>query len=121
MFSFAILLADDPTKKVIGAVGIHSVVPAPVIWYHTHPYSWGQGFASEAVGALLDAWWKLPRMETSEGDGEGAEKVFAGCGIANTASLKMLSKHGFQTFKEINLLGRDAVLLEVERPRINQL
>ncbi|KAL3492134.1 GNAT domain-containing protein [Aspergillus germanicus] len=121
MFSFAIILADDPTEKVIGALGIHSLVPAPVIWYHTHPYSWGQGFASEAVGALLDAWWNLPRTKTSEGDGAGADKVFAGCGIANTASLHILSKHGFRTFKEINLLGRDAALLEVKRPRFDQI
>ncbi|CEL03830.1 hypothetical protein ASPCAL04970 [Aspergillus calidoustus] len=99
MFSYAILLADDPTEKVIGALGIHALVPAPVIWYHTHPYSWGQGFASEALGAVLDAWWKLPRSNT-EKDREEArtEKVFAG------------------PFKEINLLGRDAMLLAAERP-----
>ncbi|KAL3443134.1 GNAT domain-containing protein [Aspergillus insuetus] len=119
MFSFAILVADDPTEKVIGALGIHSLVPAPVIWYHTHPYSWGQGFASEAVGAFLAAWWKLPRKEIMKANDKGTERVFAGCGIENAASLHILSKHGFRTYKEINLLGRDAVLLEVEKPKID--
>jgi RimJ/RimL family protein N-acetyltransferase len=104
-FSFAIILADDLIEKVIRAVGIHSLVPAPVIWYHTHPYSWGQSFASEAVGGLLDAWWKLPRTEIIQGNEEGTEKLFAGCGTANLASLHILSKHGFRTFKEITLLG----------------
>jgi RimJ/RimL family protein N-acetyltransferase len=121
MFSFAIILADDPTEKVIGALGIHSLVPAPVIWYHTHPYSWGQGFASEAVGALLDAWWKMPRAEIMERNEDCTEKVFAGCGVANAASLHILSKHGFRTYKEIKVLGRDAVLLEMEKPKLDYI
>ncbi|KAJ0423228.1 GNAT domain-containing protein [Aspergillus carlsbadensis] len=119
MFSFVILLADDPTGKVIGALGIHSLVPAPVLWYATHPYSWGQGFASEAVDALLDAWWKLPRAEVKEGDEAGNEKLFAGCSVVNAASLKILARNGFRKYRETKVFGRDAVLLEVERPKVD--
>ncbi|KAF7713696.1 Uncharacterized protein PECH_000629 [Penicillium ucsense] len=58
-FYFAIIRKDDPHQKVIGAVGINSLDPAPSLGYGIHPDCWGKGFASEAVRAVVNAWWQL--------------------------------------------------------------
>ncbi|KAL2842915.1 GNAT domain-containing protein [Aspergillus pseudoustus] len=114
IFSFAIMLADDATEKVIGALGVNALSPAPSIGYCTHPGSWGQGIGSEAVKGLVDAWWRLPRVEVAV---EGKEKLFAGCSTANVASLKVLFKNGFQVYEETKIMGEDVALFELETPK----
>ena len=110
-FAFAIMLADDPTQKVVGALGVNTLSPSPSIGYVTHPDIWGKGYTTEAVGALVDAWWKLPRK-----DNEPTEKLFAGCSKANVGSLKVLLKNGFKIYKELSLNGEIAALFELEKP-----
>ncbi|KAJ5595343.1 uncharacterized protein N7459_001551 [Penicillium hispanicum] len=111
-FSFAIILADDPSQKVIGALGVNALSPSPSIGYGTHPDTWGKGYASEAVAALVDAWWKLPRK-----DPEPSEKLFAGCNRANVGSFKVLLNNGFKIYKEFPMEGDEVALFELEKPQ----
>lgn len=66
----------------------------------------GQGFATEAVKALLDLYWKLPRrevdvvedfpnMERQVDDGVFREVLHAEIVTTNNASRKVLEKCGF--------------------------
>jgi RimJ/RimL family protein N-acetyltransferase len=113
-FQFAIILADDPAQKVIGAVGINSLVPSPSIGYSIHPDFWGKGYISEAVGGVIDAWWKLERKDI-EDSGE-REKLYAACNKANIGSLRVLQKNGFRILDEFALEGDVVALFGLERP-----
>ncbi|KAJ5133714.1 hypothetical protein N7448_001262 [Penicillium atrosanguineum] len=117
-FTFAVISATDPTQKVIGAVGINGLVPSPSIGYGIHPDFWGKGYVSEAVAAVVDAWWKLsreepePRMELNV----EREKLFAAVNKANVGSVKVLQKNGFEIVSEASLGGDTVVLFALERP-----
>lgn len=124
-FIFAVIRADDPAHKVVGAVGINALDPAPSIGYGLHPEIWGSGYASEAVAAVVDAWWKLPRVELGESEAEpGAtgsaetEKLFAACDTHNIGSLRVLQKCGFMVYEERVLdVDTTAALCALPRPR----
>ncbi|KAJ5679379.1 hypothetical protein N7462_007623 [Penicillium macrosclerotiorum] len=117
-FSFAVIEANDPSRRVIGAVTINSLVPAPSIGYGIHPDFWGRGYVSEAVGGVIDAWWKLPRKDfhALESSSE-TEKLFAACNRANIGSVKVLEKNGFLIQREIPLEDDMVALYALERPQ----
>lgn len=117
-FNFAIISAHDPSQKAIGAVGINSLIPAPSIGYTLHPDVWGKGYASEAVAGVIDAWWKLDRIDSTQlGSESEKEKLFATCNKANIGSVKVLQKNGFKIYEELQLEGDTVALFDLERPQ----
>ncbi|KAJ5183692.1 hypothetical protein N7492_001308 [Penicillium capsulatum] len=114
-FTYAVIRADDPTHKVVGTVGINALIPAPSIGYGLHPDLWGSGYASEAVAAVVGAWWKLPRVESVSAE---PEKLFAACDKRNLRSMRVLQKCGFVIYEEKVLDGDTmAALCVLSRPR----
>ncbi|KAI1119416.1 acetyltransferase domain-containing protein [Nemania sp. NC0429] len=114
-FVFGVFVAE--TGELIGEAGVHSVrgtgLGWPEIGYKLHPARWRQGFATEAVRAILEAWWTLPREEavveahphsvTTKGDGEEVrererERVVAEVAAYNVGSRRVLEKLGFEHF-----------------------
>jgi ribosomal-protein-alanine N-acetyltransferase len=72
----------------IGLTGIN--IGRPVyrnaeIWYKLHPAHWNQGYATEAVAAILHFCFHDLQLH----------RVKAGCATENTASAKVLEKSGF--------------------------
>ncbi|CAI7601851.1 unnamed protein product [Penicillium pancosmium] len=117
-FHFAIISAKDPTQKVIGTVGINSLAPAPSIGYGLHPDFWGKGYASEAVTGLINAWWKLDRIDPAQlKPASEKERLFAACNKANVGSMKVLQKGGFKVYQELHLDGDTLALFDLERPQ----
>jgi RimJ/RimL family protein N-acetyltransferase len=117
-FHFAIIDAKDPTQKVIGIVGINSLAPAPSIGYGLHPGCWGMGYASEAVTGLINAWWKLNRIDPAQLRlASEKERLFAACNRENFGSMKVLQKNGFKVYREVYLDGDTLALLVLERPQ----
>ncbi|KAJ5732715.1 hypothetical protein N7493_004196 [Penicillium malachiteum] len=117
-FTFSIIQRDDPAQKVIGAVGVNSLVPAPSVGYGIHPDLWGKGYMSEAVAGVVDAWWKLER-DSKCGQQEvdqSEEKLYAACNKANVGSVKVLLRNGFTIYEEIPLEGDTVALFSMERP-----
>lgn len=116
-FNFAIIRADDPSRKVIGAVGVNALAPAPSIGYGLHPDFWGKGYVSEAVAGVVDAWWKLERKDAGQSIlSTESEKLFAACNMANIGSVKVLQKNGFKSLREIPLEGDIVALFGLEEP-----
>ena len=66
--------SEEDRNAIIGLAG---VLIAPEIGYSFHPSVWGQGFASEAVAALVDTYWEVFPRGTSEFRG-GGEAVVGG-------------------------------------------
>ncbi|KAI1203971.1 acetyltransferase domain-containing protein [Nemania serpens] len=116
-FIFGVFVAE--TDELIGDAGVHTIrgtgLGWPEIGYKLHPARWGRGYATEAVGAILKAWWELPREEAvveahpysvspssrTEGEGEGAdvrERVVAEIAAYNIGSRRVLEKLGFEHF-----------------------
>ncbi|KAJ5086594.1 Acyl-CoA N-acyltransferase [Penicillium alfredii] len=116
-FIFAIIPANDPNQRVIGAAGINALVPGPSIGYGIHPEFWGYGYATEAVQALVDAWWKLPRELPEQSRAAETEKLYSACNKANAGSTKVLLKTGFKIYEEISVEDDVVALFEQERPR----
>lgn len=109
---------DDPTRKVIGMVGINALIPAPSIGYGIHPDFWGKGLVSEAVAGVVDAWWKLERTNMKQQSGEAAlesEKLYAACNKANMGSVRVLLKNGFRIDEEIPLMGDTVAIFSSQR------
>jgi RimJ/RimL family protein N-acetyltransferase len=108
---------NDPLKRVIGAAGVNSLVPAPSIGYTLHPDFWRNGYATEAVTAIVDQWCKLPRRNP-----EGLElalpkeRLFAACNKENVGSIKVLQRSGFVMYDELVLEDDVAALFESEIP-----
>ncbi|KAI1130532.1 acetyltransferase domain-containing protein [Nemania abortiva] len=122
-FVFGIFIAA--MGELIGDGGVHTVVGTSLGWpeigYKLHPAHWGRGYATEAMGAILKAWWELSREgaevavhpstlplqtegeEGGEGEGEGEKKsvvsrehVSAEIAAYNTGSQRVLEKLGFR-------------------------
>ncbi|KAJ5640491.1 hypothetical protein N7528_000116 [Penicillium herquei] len=117
-FTFSIIQRDDPAQKVIGAVGVNSLDPAPSVGYGIHPDFWGKGYMSEAVAGVVDAWWKFERnSECGQQDvDQSVEKLYAACNKANVGSVKVLLRNGFTIYEEIPLEGDTVALFSMERP-----
>ena len=80
---FLITLRD---KTVIGACGITMQEPLPDLGYWLDVPYWGQGYATEALHAVIDyAFTDLAH-----------EALQAGCRVTNPASRRVLEKCGFQ-------------------------
>ncbi|KAL2785511.1 GNAT domain-containing protein [Aspergillus keveii] len=95
-FCFTIRRRDDPDERILGAVSVNSLDPAPSVGYMLHPDAWGKGYATEAVKAILKAWWELPRAWEFED-----ERVFAATKCANVGSLRVLEKVGFKVYEYV--------------------
>ncbi len=82
--NFVITLADG---TIAGACGLAMLdAPAPEIGYWLGLPYWGQGYATEAVRAVIDyAFTDL-----------GHEALQAGCRVTNPGSRRVLEKCGFQ-------------------------
>ena len=56
------------------------------VWFKIHPTFWNQGFATEALRALVRFAFETLKLH----------RIEAGCAVANSASIKVLEKTGFQ-------------------------
>jgi RimJ/RimL family protein N-acetyltransferase len=124
-FFFVMIQSNDPSERIVGAAGVNRLDPSPSVGYAVHPEFWNQGYATEAVGAIVDAWWKLPRAsldlgqqnkQGGLGDDGDVEKLFAACNMANVGSLQVLLKNGFEISTKIPLEGDIVALMEQKNP-----
>jgi RimJ/RimL family protein N-acetyltransferase len=84
--SEAVFLVTLPDETVIGACGIVPTEPAPELGYWLGVPYWGQGYATEALHAVIDyAFTDL-----------GHAALQAGARVTNPASRRVLEKCGFQ-------------------------
>ncbi|KAL2859924.1 GNAT family N-acetyltransferase [Aspergillus lucknowensis] len=102
---------SDSPESIIGAVGVNSLDPAPSVGYSFHPDVWGKGYATEAVRAVVGAWWDLPRAWSFE-----EEKLYAGVNCANVGSVRVLEKVGFEVYEYVQYDDRLAFMC-MGRPR----
>lgn len=108
---------NDQFQRVIGAAGVNSLVPAPSIGYTLHPDFWGNGYATEAVSAIVDQWIKLPRRDRNGLElALPKERLFAACNKENIGSVKVLQRSGFVMFDEMVFEEDFAALFELEIP-----
>ncbi|GAQ05419.1 uncharacterized MFS-type transporter C530.15c [Aspergillus lentulus] len=112
LFFFVIIPKDEP-DCIIGSLGVNSLSPAPSVGYAMHPSYWGRGYASEALRGVINAWWKLPRVD----DLRHEEKLFATVNLANKRSVKVLQRNGFKIYEEVQIEGDIVALMELESPR----
>jgi RimJ/RimL family protein N-acetyltransferase len=81
--AFLITLRDE---TIIGACGVVTLEDAPEVGYWLGAPYWGQGYATEALHAVIDyAFTDL-----------GHEALHAGARVTNPASRRVLEKCGFQ-------------------------
>ncbi len=81
--AFLITLRDE---TIIGACGVATLEDAPEVGYWLGAPFWGQGYATEALHAVIDyAFTDL-----------GHEALHAGARVTNPASRRVLEKCGFQ-------------------------
>ncbi len=109
-FEFAVTLAES--ERLIGGAGIRVSAPADRgadMGYCLHRDIWGQGYATEAAGAIVGfGFEKL-----------GLHRVFATCDTGNEASARVLEKIGMRReahFKQDNMIRgkwRDSYLYAV--------
>ncbi|KAH7174993.1 GNAT domain-containing protein [Fusarium flagelliforme] len=115
-FSFVISLRE--TGEVIGAGGTYRrecELGWPGIGYAFRKEAWGKGYATEFLKAYMQAWWKLPRIEslievdrTTLSEEEMAaspealitERCAAEAISDNAGSHRVLEKAGFEKVKE---------------------
>ena len=109
---FAYLIFFRETGEFLGSTGVWS--PSrwfgwPEIAYSVKIEAWGKGYATEAVNALVGAWWGMPRREVEglEVDGrsvvageENGEVLTAMVEADNAASRRVMEKCGWIQFRE---------------------
>lgn len=124
-FNFALVYTSDSEytttseshEAVIGALGVHAMEPELECGYMIRKEFWGQGIATVALRAFLEAWWKLPRKKvditpeqarqavahgahSSPDEEKGTENIneiiVAMLAEHNIGSQKVLAKCGFQ-------------------------
>ncbi|OTA55793.1 acyl-CoA N-acyltransferase [Hypoxylon sp. EC38] len=112
VFLFGIFLAS--TGALIGDGGVHTMESSycgwPEIGYKLRKEAWGQGYATEFVRALLEAWWNLPRSHVKlrvspssidrKGEHEAEEQIYAMTVVDNIGSRRVMEKVGFIQFLE---------------------
>lgn len=87
---WAICLETQP-DRVLGSAGLvwKAVNHSAILGYDLHPDSWGHGYASEAVRAIIDvAFNELPPFHLN--------RIEALTYLDNRASIKLLERIGFQ-------------------------
>lgn len=87
---FFINLRNDDGLTLIGGIGLGRDGDDAELGYWIAPGYWGQGYAGEAVTALLNNAWVL-----------GHSRIIARHIADNEASARVLKKAGFQTTGEI--------------------
>jgi RimJ/RimL family protein N-acetyltransferase len=105
-----LVLAITLAGKLIGDIGLTSSRESPPeaeLGYTIDPAFWGQGYGTEAAGAIVDYGF----------DRAGWQRIFATCDAENVASIRLLRKIGM---KEKGLLrqvkGGGSYLFALERP-----
>lgn len=87
-FDLQVALIDKEEHRYIGGAGLRPVEGDPAhidIGYALAPEFHGKGFATEAIGALVDEAFK----------NRGAQRIFAGVHLGNDASRSVVEKVGF--------------------------
>ncbi|KAL5334303.1 GNAT domain-containing protein [Aspergillus crustosus] len=122
-FYFTIFSKEDSPSSVLGAVGVNFLHPAPFVGYLMHPDVWGKGYATEALKAVIEAWWALPRTGVSNGEAEEEEegkkekeKLFGACFAGNAVSSGVLTKAGFEILGyNVDEKGERVVFMGLDR------
>ena len=86
--SLDVAVIESSSGRYIGGMAIRPVNGDPAIidiGYAFAPYSHGKGYATEAVGALVDEAFSK----------RGAERIFGNAFVGNTASRRVMEKLGF--------------------------
>lgn len=83
---FTWLIEDRATGVAVGSIAAHPSGPRVALGYLLARDSWGQGYMTEAVGALSD--WFLARPHVY--------RVWAVCDTDNRASARVLQRTGFE-------------------------
>lgn len=84
-WNFAIV--ERESEKLVGVCGYGKrVLPGLEIGYWLGEPHWGQGFATEAMRAVIDHLFSTTSLE----------EIAAGCRVTNLASKRVLEKCGFQ-------------------------
>ena len=85
---FNLAIIEQSSMRCIGGAGLRPLARDPRILdigYTLAPHAQGQGYATEAVGTLVDE--AFANRE--------AERVFGGCFVGNHASRRVMEKLGF--------------------------
>ena len=108
--------SDGQEPQMIGIMGVHRPFPVAELGYIFHPSVWGRGYATEALSAFLKVFWELrPTVATME----------AATDYENYASMKVLTKCGFQEAKRLKEEAviltkgperRDVIIFELKSP-----
>lgn len=119
--NFAICLKD--TGELIGIGGCHLYPGShgwPEVGYMLRTDAWGKGLATEFLSAWLQFWSELPRTEREVrvekemvvGEGAVDEHLIAITEASNAGSQRVLSKCGFEKFREfVEVDGTETVNL----------
>jgi len=87
--AYEYVIVQKSTKQIIGGCGMHRFYPKSgdhfVFGYCLSRSAWGQGFATEVVGALVNWFRSSPTVY----------RFAAQVDVENGASCKVLEKHGF--------------------------
>ena len=99
-------LAPDESEAgepiVIGLTGAHHL---PEVGYIFKPEYWGKGYATEALKAWLDMYWKTypdghPALEGAQGNLQGVPYLRAETGPEGKSSARVLQKCGFHFLEQ---------------------
>lgn len=110
----AVTLAAVPGNRAIRSVSVWTTEPLDrngELGYTFHRAHWGQGYATEAVGHLLDLGFGTL----------GLERITATCHPENTGSIRVLQKSGFRkegllrSHRLVNSTRRDSLLFSLLR------
>lgn len=110
--------ASPPSSDVqmIGIVGVFRLEPVVELGYVFHPSSWGKGYATESVAALVARFWELRptiRTITAKTDTENYEsmRVLVKCGF-----LEVGREDASVVLPAFGEGKRDSVVFEVSAP-----
>jgi RimJ/RimL family protein N-acetyltransferase len=111
--------SENQVSQMIGIIGVYNTSPKAELGYTFHPSAWGRGYATEALSAFLKLFWEnRPTAEIME----------ACTDYENYASMKVLTKCGFQEVKtlkdEVVVLSkgpekREVMVFEIKAPPRN--
>jgi RimJ/RimL family protein N-acetyltransferase len=124
-YTFGILEKDNP-GRIIGMVGLAGMQPMPEVGYMIHAEFWGKGYASEALGGFMGAFWGLELTEGVGKDGSvvngeevkggvsGEEEseygICAATEMVNGRSNRVLEKNGFVMVRQWTEDGKVQIL-----------
>ncbi|OAF56209.1 hypothetical protein VC83_07551 [Pseudogymnoascus destructans] len=62
---------SPPTTQMIGIVGVFRLSPIVELGYTFHPSFWGQGYATESVGAFVRRFWGIASYDPHDDGDDG--------------------------------------------------